>query len=450
MAVEVVEQCHISPSDGAAAEQSLPLLFFDIGCLPLGLIEILVFYSFPCSDSLFLETIVPSLKNSLSLTLKHFLPLAGKIIFPLTSGMPISRYDVTEGHSFSLTIALSRADFTRLTGNQARDADEFHAFLPRVATADYSSDTIKFSVAAAQVTLFPNQGICIGLSIHHAICDAAAVIFFIKSWASINKSNAQNHALPSYNRSAVQDGERLTTLYWNNYMKMARPRTEPTVVSSQKVRVTFILSNVDIQTLKQLVLSNKQSTSHVSSFTVVCGHIWSCLAKLDGVVGADVANDEPEYLTCAADCRARLNPPLPLTYFGNCLASVVAQSTNGRLKGKDGFVAAARAIGEAVDAVFNDEGGVMHGSENRLRRRVELAGKRVAAVIASPRFDLEGADYGWGGSRKVEVVHIDCCDRLFSLWKWRGGGVEIGVAMPMRKMDAFAALFNQGLVDATV
>lgn len=75
-----------------------------------------MFYDLQCSKTEFVETIVPILKKSLSLTLKHYFPLAGNTTLPLISpATPFSRY--VAGDSVSLTIAQSHADFVHLTGN---------------------------------------------------------------------------------------------------------------------------------------------------------------------------------------------------------------------------------------------------------------------------------------------------------------------------------------------
>ncbi|KAK6153301.1 hypothetical protein DH2020_012940 [Rehmannia glutinosa] len=452
MAITIVEKCQVQPSPGAVNEQLLPLVHFDIPWLPFHLVQNLFFYSFQCSESHFLDTIVPNLKNSLSLTLKHFPPLSGNIVFPLDSGnLPVSHY--VAGDSASLTITVSSADFDNLTGNHSRDSDEFYDFVPHLPPPIYSPDSIKFSVAAVQVTLFPNLGISIGFTSHHAIGDGVTLLGFIQSWASISKFNGDTHllalgekCLPFYDRGIIKDANRLATECWD-LMKTFRPTLSSTVSwPTYKVRATFVLSDVEIQTLKNLVLNNKPTMVHVSSFMVACAYVWTCLAKSATASGEEVMDDEPEYLSCTVDCRARLNPPLPETYFGNCLILMLAESAHERLKGNEGFLSAAQAIGETIQRTINNERGIMDGSKKRLLEGTKLIGKRVVGIAGSPRFDLYGADFGWGRPKKFEALHIDCNESI-SLCKPREfqGGAEIGLSMSKAKMDAFAAMFNQGL-----
>lgn len=108
---------------------------FDVTFLRFSLMQILMFYELQCSKAYFLETIVPNLKNSLSLALNHFSPLAGNTTLPLTSGTPFTHY--VAGDSVSLTIAQSDADFVHLTGNHYRYSPISNYFYFLVVNKDY-------------------------------------------------------------------------------------------------------------------------------------------------------------------------------------------------------------------------------------------------------------------------------------------------------------------------
>ncbi|KAH6796434.1 hypothetical protein C2S51_037420 [Perilla frutescens var. frutescens] len=445
MAVKIVELYQVSPSAGAAAEQILPLLYFDIAWIPMNPSQTLYFYNFQHPESHFLNSIVPKLKNSLSLTLKHFLPLAGKIVFPLTSSsMPFSHY--TGGNdSLSLTIAVSDSDFFWLSRNDlSRDTVEFHDFIPTLPPAVYSSDLIKFSVAAVQVTLFPNHGICVGFTNHHAICDATGVTRFLKIWASINKLNGESHLnkklLPSYDRSRVEGANDLTTVFWN-HVKMLPPVVSTLSPPTFKVRGSFVLTEVQIRSLKKFLMNQNPPVGRISSHVAVCAHVWSCLAAADG---EKVDENEIEYLSVSVDCRERLSPTLPPNYFGNCMVFALAELTHGRLKGKDGFVAAARAIAAVISKTVDSGGGVLDGAEETYIRRREVVDKRLIGVSGSPRLDMHGVDFGWGGLRKFELLHIDH-NGAMGLSKSKQEGAQIDLSMPNPKMDAFTEIFNKNL-----
>lgn len=275
----MVQHWWVSPSEGGGEEQVvIPLANFNIVRLRYHLLHFLFFYKLECLESHFLNTIIPKLNNSLSLALKHFLPLVGKIVFPLSPSAPlldlISQYEA--GDSISVAIAVSGADLDHLTGNHSWDADEFHQFSPHMLPHAYCSSNgcIKFSPLAIQVMLFPNQGICIGQTLNHAIADGAIILAFQHVWASINKFNGDDAHLGEkfliiYERNSIVANKDLAKRA-QNHMKMSSPTVSLTISSpTNKVRVTFFVSAAKIQKLKSIVVSKKPGMAHIVSSLVV-------------------------------------------------------------------------------------------------------------------------------------------------------------------------------------
>ncbi|XVF65396.1 hypothetical protein PTKIN_Ptkin09bG0245300 [Pterospermum kingtungense] len=75
------------------------------------------FYEFPHPTFHFMQNTLPNLKHSLSLTLQHFFPLAGKIKLPPPPQRPYIFF--TEGDYIPFLVAESEADFNHHIGNQA-------------------------------------------------------------------------------------------------------------------------------------------------------------------------------------------------------------------------------------------------------------------------------------------------------------------------------------------
>ncbi|KAL8500209.1 hypothetical protein ACS0TY_019987 [Phlomoides rotata] len=448
----VLERCGVAPPDAAGemAEQRLPLTYFDMMWLYFSPIKRLLFYKHPCSATHFRESIIPKLKNSLSQTLSHYLPLAGNFLYPLDSGFPELRY--VPGDSVTVTFSESSEafDFNFMTGNQPRPADEFHDFVPNLPEPKIDSDSSfkLFPVLAIQVNLFPETGISVAVTNHHIVGDASSIVRFIKAWSSASKlgHSAENFVPPFYDRSVIVDpNARRANILWNQ-MKAFKIGSLPSNFPTNRVRSTFVLQKQNIESLKNLVLAKDPGLIHLSSFTVTIAYIWSCFARSAEESGEEIDENEPQYFGFAADARSRLDPPAPATYFGNCLAFVVAESTHGRLKAEDGFIATAEIIGDLIRKKVNKEE-LVRDADEWLVKYGPLYGKRCYGVSGSPKFDLYDTDFGWGNPKKFEAISIDGESYSISLCKSREfeGGLEIGVSFPKKKMDAFQAVFYDGL-----
>lgn len=444
----VLERCAIQPPPGSTAELTLPLLHFDITWLYFHPVHRLLFFNLPCSKSHFLQSILPQIKQSLTQTLAHFLPLAGKIVHPFSSGCPYARF--CDGDSVQLTVAECDFDFAELTGSHPRVSDDFYACVPHLPAAEESSDDYVFPVLALQITLFPDRGVCLGFTNHHAIGDASSVVRFIKAWAAVSKHGGDaeligdDSMLPVFDRVAVADPGGLDSFYWNLMKQSRAVESPPVVFPLNRHRATFILTGDDVQRLKSR-LQKSRPELRATTFAAACAFVWVCLARAE-VEEAAAADDEQEYFAFAADCRGRLKPPLPAGYFGNCLAFVKAESAHGLLRGSDGLAAAAESIAAAIQKTVYNEKGILDGAETWPMEFGKLIGKRLFGVAGSPRFDLYDVDYGWGRPAKFESPSIDS-DTSMSLCKSRDfdGGLEIGLSRPLKILEAFRAEFDKSL-----
>ncbi|KAH6817829.1 hypothetical protein C2S51_001432 [Perilla frutescens var. frutescens] len=416
MSASILERCRVAPpAEGkAASKQTLPLTFMDLPWLHFHPIQRLLFYEFPCSKIHFIQTIVPNLKISLP---------NSQTLFP-----------------------------TSWLRNHPRVADEFHDFyldLPPPET-EPESEFQKIALFTVQITLFPETGVCVGFNNHHIVGDASSIVRFVKAWSSVSKLGGDHDfltssdSLPLYDRSVVKDPSGLLNHYWNQ-MKDVRIQSSPLNFPINKVRSTYILQKHDIQKLRDFVQSKKPHLTHLSSFTITSAYVWTCLVKSAEESGEEVDGGEPEYFAFAVDTRLRMAPPVPAAYFGNCVGMAAAESTHAELKGDDGFLIAVELIGDVISNKVNKEGELMRDADEWLAKFGALIGKRLFGVAGSPKFDLYDADFGWGKAEKCESVSIDG-DGSMSLGKSREfeGGLEIGVSLSKKKMDAFANIFASG------
>ncbi|XP_059653376.1 malonyl-coenzyme A:anthocyanin 3-O-glucoside-6''-O-malonyltransferase-like isoform X2 [Cornus florida] len=458
--INVIQHSRVSPPPGAVANQFLPLTFFDLMWIPIPPVQKLLFYDFHHSKSHFTDSLIPLLKHTLSLTLKHFFPLASNLILPSSSSSNPSKPEIryVDGDSVSLTFAESSNDYNYLTGNQPRNADQFSPLVPKLMQEVYTNKVV-VPLAALQVTLFPESaGICFGFNYHHVLADGKAFQGFMKAWASITKfgSDAELLAggyLPFCDRTMIRDriGVEKTFLsqVCGHEIKHEDLRHQ---TSNNNVRAMFVIARTDVQRLKELVMARPTIPLHVSTFTVTCAYMWVCSLKSRASTklnDKDVDDDELEHFVFPMDCRERLDPPILATYFGNCITFCFATARHSQLmEEEEGFFVAAKSIGEAIATkVHNGEpDGVLKGLETWLSQIGSLKMDRVRSIAGSPKLRHYEPDFGWGRPQKNEIVSIDRTG-FFSMSECRDsqGDVEFGVCYPKITMDAFASIFVHGL-----
>ncbi|WRX14222.1 hypothetical protein QQP08_006709 [Theobroma cacao] len=206
--IKVLDHSNASPPPGSVPDTSLPLTFFDVPWLVCRPMQRLFFYEFPYSTLHFTQTILPSLRTSLSHALQTFYPFAAKLICPPSPHKPHILY--TDGDCVSFTVAESSADFDRTVAYLARDVKELHPFVPQLQPSRVLNNTRVLPLLALQVTVFPNSGICIGATFCHVAADGRSFNHFMKAWASILRSGGNSAAcleksVPFLERNVIRE-----------------------------------------------------------------------------------------------------------------------------------------------------------------------------------------------------------------------------------------------------
>ncbi|CAA6655502.1 unnamed protein product [Spirodela intermedia] len=416
---KVVEQSRISPAPGSDVPETLPLTFFDYVFLPFHPVQRVFFYDLPCSLSDFLRSHLPHLKLSLSLALRDFRPLAGSLRLGSSGGKPEIRCSGSDAVAF--TVAESGDDFHDVSGNHARDCARFYPLVPPLPPGTEGGP-----VLALQVTLFPNAGVALGITVSHAIADGSTSAHFLKTWAGICRLGtggmAPCHvaaAPPSYDRSVVRDPKGLERTFLRDLKLMQVDRRLDALDlhgRNDVVLATFVLSWEQLKKMGERLSS--RTGMECSPYTVASGLIWSCL----GAAG----------------------PPLPATYFGNCLGICRVEAEGRDLEGEDGAYIASMAIWKVIRGL--EGGGAFRGAEDWIRDIHSLASTGILTVAGSPKLGLYQVDFGWGRPRKIEVISIERTSAMsIAEWGKDGRGFEIGLALPRELMRGFSALLADRL-----
>ncbi|CAN0916587.1 Malonyl-CoA:anthocyanidin 5-O-glucoside-6''-O-malonyltransferase [Linum grandiflorum] len=466
----VIETCRVTPSPIPTSDFSLPLTFFDTFWLKFAPVERIFFYRLPSSSDDG-DVIIPRLKRSLSLALRHFLPLAGKLTWPENADIPFVLYTQSDG--VSLTIAESTDDqsFDLLSRDAPRDASLSRAYVPSLEVSGSNA-----AVLALQVTVFPRQGLCVGVTSHHAVLDGKSFVLFMKAWAHISKELGNGDGggkltealTPFIDRTAVKDPDGIALEDVKTWTAVNNGSNSPRslelmsesirpMTRSNQVRGTFKLSRDDINKLKKIAqgqLETGENHDHkqaiqpksLSTFVVTLAYTLVCMAK-----AKELGDGESVIFGFMADCRSRLDPPLPANYFGNCVVGVPVPAMKIEDLVHDGGVA--RVALKLIETIKKVDHNALEGAHGKLGRLIHLVltttkdqqGLVGIGVAGSPRLRVYDVDFGFGRPEKVEITSIDRSSAISMAESGDGsGGVEIGVIMLSHEMEKFASFFDMG------
>ncbi|KAJ7981951.1 Anthocyanin 5-aromatic acyltransferase [Quillaja saponaria] len=458
--IKVLDHVKVSPPAGSVPTISLPLTFFDIKWLlkPKNLpVRRLYLYEFPYPTHHFMQTVLPFLTHSLSVTLQHFFPFASNLVCPPKPQKPYIHY-VNGESSISFTVAeWSNANFNLLIADYPRDVKILHPFVSDLPSENTLEDgTVIVPLMSIQVTVLPNSGLGLCFTYHHVNTDGKGFLHFLKSWSSICRTRGEYMTLlqkdsPFYNREIIKDPDAIELNFlkqwWNMETELKEDGPEGKILTYyDMVRATFVVTETHIRKLKQW-LSLKCTEYELrklkmSTFVVSCALIWVCLVKSKEFLNN---NDEDElyHWTFGIDCRKLLQYPIPPTYFGNCLAPCYVPLNKRQLVGENGIFEAAKAI---ANKVSESKTGALTWFTERASSGKKIDYPNKYAVAGSPQLEGYKVDFGWGRPKKLEAVHIDEVDSIaISDSRDSEGGLEVGVALRRTEMNNFSAILGHHL-----
>ncbi|KAK9190820.1 hypothetical protein WN943_019430 [Citrus x changshan-huyou] len=431
------------PSSDSVTASTLPLTYFDTLWLKFPPSERLFFYQITdLTFDLFNSVIIPKLADSLSLTLLHYLPLAGHIMWPADSAKPAIYYFPDQNDGVSFTVAESDADFSHLTGNNGnREAVEFHHLTPQLSITDDKAE-----VVAIQITLFPKQGFCISVLTHHAVIDGISKTMFERSWAyfckqliQMQQQNLNNSSIllpteliPCFDRTLIKDPEGLDVVYANHWLAFQFDKRRLKLVSmpvlkahSSVVRMSFELTHEDIKKMRDKVQGNEvlkrhAKELHLSSYVLTCAYVYVCLVKTMGVEG----DATWAWHGTPAKVSDVVDPENGIAFVADKLSDLVKGLKREVIEGSEEKIL-------FVLKYVKEGGGQASG--------------RLLAVAGSNRFDVSESDFGWGKPKRAEII-LDRVGSIYLVESRNGsGGVEVGVVLEKPQMEAFSSLFVNGL-----
>ncbi|KAK9117680.1 hypothetical protein Sjap_016627 [Stephania japonica] len=152
MNVKVIDEYRIAPPPASSPPKtSLPLTLFDVFWTDFPPMKRLMFFQLHIeSKQHFFETVLPNIKNSLSLALQHFYPFAGHLIKTPSTDFIKPAIIYSDGDSVAFAVAESNSDFEHLTSYGARDTKEYSLLIPSlVSKSEFFSPLMAIQVTSS-------------------------------------------------------------------------------------------------------------------------------------------------------------------------------------------------------------------------------------------------------------------------------------------------------------
>eukprot|EP00928_Gymnodinium_smaydae_P087486 TRINITY_DN71742_c0_g1_i1.p1 TRINITY_DN71742_c0_g1~~TRINITY_DN71742_c0_g1_i1.p1 ORF type:complete len:505 (+),score=75.46 TRINITY_DN71742_c0_g1_i1:68-1582(+) len=286
-----------------------------------------------------------SLLASLRKTLVHFPVLCGrydgesppKRILLNNSGVPVrvrhldGDIQTAVAHLPAAAYTGEKAEFDPDVSKTCFDKDlcqkYFHASSKELMDPDQGRSDAP--LLALQISVLKEGGTVIGVLLQHAVCDADAIMAFMRAWSQVHRGRALA-SQPSHDRDVVcklpmentvaADADGKPTTLRVEVVKVGEPRPPafmavmPKIAGSHVAVVPF--SKQLLKQLKDEASAQLPEGKFVSQDDVITAKVWRAMAATRchqlGLSGEEVT-------TCAraVNFRKRTNPPLGPGYFAN-------------------------------------------------------------------------------------------------------------------------------------
>ncbi|KAL2928364.1 hypothetical protein RDABS01_034003 [Bienertia sinuspersici] len=283
------------------------------------------------------SNLIDKLKQSLSIALIHFYPLAGRFETQL----------YPEEHACSIFIDCVKGPGARL----------IHATAPRVTLSDIVSSTnvptfvqalfelgeksVNYdghtrALVSIQVTEL-TDGVFIGFTMNHSVVDGTSFIHFVSMLSEIYRSLENNtrennpikiSRVPVFNyKPWVTDNEDLSVIKLP-YLESEEFITRKFNHGPLREQI-FHFSAQAMATLKDRANKEYESTDNVlSSFQALSAFVWRSITR-----ARNLPLDESTSCTMLINARSRFDPPISNDYFGNFIGGAKADCNVGELMG---------------------------------------------------------------------------------------------------------------------
>ncbi|XP_071721855.1 uncharacterized acetyltransferase At3g50280-like [Rutidosis leptorrhynchoides] len=387
-----------APSNDGSEEKRKPkerinLTPWDLQLLPVHTIQKGLLFNKPNQKFTFVE----HLKSSLSRTLAFFPPLAGRLKMIDNGNTCCLFIDCNNSGARFVHAVANGVSVADITEPEYVPTDIVRSFFLLNGVGNYEG--VREPLLVVQVTELVD-GIFIGCTVNHVVCDGTSFWHFVNSWAEISlKSSRQFQVTSISNPPALHrwfpDG-------------IEPPIQIPIIPIDEKGSITqlplkervFHFRKESIARLKAKA-NAEVGSEKISSLQALLAHLWRAVIRSQHANGM-VKPDQETHYRFLIGARARLQE-LPERYFGNAVqAGTVTLKAKQVIKNGLGFIAwkMNKMVSEHTEAKMKDY--FKNWVENPKLLTLSNMTTNALVTSSSPRFDVYGNDFGWGRPLAVQ------------------------------------------------
>ncbi|KAG8381288.1 hypothetical protein BUALT_Bualt06G0106900 [Buddleja alternifolia] len=371
------------------------------------------------------EEVLEKLKDGLALVLEEFYQLAGKLekdedgVFKVVFDDDMGGVEVVAAEAEGVEVA-------ELTAEEGMS--KFKELLPYNGVLNLEG--MQRPLLAVQLTKL-KDGLAMGCAFNHAILDGTSTWHFMSSWAHICRGATSIPVPPFLERTKARNTRVKLDLSQPSdapeHANSAATNGDVATKSAPPLRAkVFKFSEAAVDHIKSTV-NNAAAAKPYSTFQSLSAHVWRAVTRARELPPTDYT-----VYTVFADCRKRVDPAMPESYFGNLIQAIFTVTAAGLIMGNPVEFGAdlIRTAIESHDAAAigkrNEE-----WEKNPIIFQYKDAGVNCVAVGSSPRFKVYEVDFGWGSPESVRSGLNNRFDGMVYLYPGKSGGRSIDVEISL-------------------
>ncbi|TXG70975.1 hypothetical protein EZV62_005910 [Acer yangbiense] len=436
MNVKVLGKTHVKPSK-IIGKRECQLVTFDLPYLAFYYNQKLLFYKLDKKGENGFKEVVEKLKEGLRVVLEDFYQLSGRLGKDEEDGVFRVEYDDDDDEGMdgvevveAVADQISVEDLTDEEGTSS-----FKELLPYNGVLNLEG--LHRPLLAVQLTKL-KDGLAMGCAFNHAILDGTSTWHFMSAWAQVCSGSPATTVPPFLERTkarntrvklnlsipldphASSNGESKPDPESNGHEKPDPPQLRERVFKFSESAIDKIKSKVNASL-------PSDGSKPFSTFQSLAVHVWRHVTHARNLKPEDIT-----VFTVFADCRKRVDPPMPDSYFGNLIQAIFTGTAVGLLSAHPPEFGASliqKAI-EAHDAKAIDSRNKEWEAAPKIFQWKD-AGVNCVAVGSSPRFKVYDVDFGFGKPESVRSGSNNRFDGMVYLYPGKIGGRSIDVEISL-------------------